>query len=110
MHQQDHEFYRYDRKKNGSGAFFVYEPKQIEISDESPGMDMAGVAAAKLRTDNRKWILSKLHPEIYGDRLQISGNTGAGATVNVYLPAKGAPGDGARVTIDGQAVEVEGES
>jgi hypothetical protein len=88
----------------------VFAEQVLQISDESQGLDMAGVAAAKLRTDSRKWILSKLRPELYGDRLQVSGNTGGNSVVNVYLPAKGAPGDGARVTIDGQAVDVADES
>jgi Bacteriophage Sf6, terminase small subunit-like len=85
----------------------VWACEVIEIADQSAGLDMAGVAAAQLRTRARQWVLSKLRPEVYGDRLQVSGNTGSGAVVNVYLPAKGAPGDGARVTIDGQAVDVE---
>jgi hypothetical protein len=89
----------------------VWASEIIKISDESPGLDMAGVAAAKLRTDNRKWILSKLHPEIYGDRLQVTGNGSAGAQINVYLPAKGAPADGTKVTtLEGQAVDVTEES
>jgi hypothetical protein len=88
----------------------VFAEQVLQISDESQGLDMAGVAAAKLRTDSRKWILSKLRPELYGDRLQVTGTGGAGATVNVYLPAKGSAESGARVTIDGQAVDVSEES
>jgi hypothetical protein len=61
---------------------------------------MAGVSAIKLYTDNLKWLLSRRLPADFGDRLQVSGNTGGNSVVNVYLPAKGAPGDGARVTID----------
>ena len=79
----------------------------VVISDESQGLDMAGVAAAKLRTDARKWVLSKLRPEIYGDRLQVTGNTRAGATINIHLPSKGTD---PAVTIDGQTVDISDES
>jgi hypothetical protein len=79
----------------------------LDESRRAEGMDMAGVSAIKLYTDNLKWCLARMLPSDFGDRLQVSGNTGGGSVVNVYLPAKGAPGDGARVTIDGQAVEVE---
>jgi hypothetical protein len=65
---------------------------------------MAGVQSHKLSVDSRKWLLSKLRPELYGEKLAISGNSGA--TVNVYLPTKGSSGDGGRV-IDGQATVVE---
>ena len=77
----------------------VWADEIIDISDESPGLDMAGVAAAKLRTGNRKWILAKLHPELYGDRLQVTGNTGAGPVININLPSKGSAADGAKVTL-----------
>lgn len=44
----------------------------IAISDDPAiRLDPALVPAAKLRTDNRKWILSKLAPKKYGDRLQV---------------------------------------
>ena len=41
----------------------------VEIADESVGEDMAGVQAQKLRVDVRKWLLARLHPEDYGERL-----------------------------------------
>ena len=67
------------------------------------------------RTDNRKWLLARLHAEKYGDRLQASGNAGGGAVININLPTKGGgsaepAAGGARVTIEGHAVDVEGES
>ena len=62
----------------------------VEISDEGTndwmkreGKDGEGTAYAingehvsrsKLRSDNRKWLLSRLKPEKYGDRLQHSGD------------------------------------
>jgi len=37
-------------------------------------IDSAGVAHAKLRSDNRKWIASKLKHRKYGDKLEVSGD------------------------------------
>ena len=36
----------------------------------SSTVDSECVQRSKLRCDTRKWLLSKLHPEIYGDRVQ----------------------------------------
>lgn len=33
-------------------------------------VDAEAVQRSKLRVDTRKWLLSKLHPEVYGDRVQ----------------------------------------
>jgi hypothetical protein len=84
--------------------------KLVDDAASAEGLDMAGVSARKLYVDTVRWLLSKRVPETFGDKLAISGGAASGAVVNVYLPAKGAPGDGARVTIDGQAVEVADES
>ena len=74
------------------------------LSDESTcaSGDMALLGSYKLRVDSRKWLLSKLRPELYGEKLAISGN--ANAVVNVYLPQKGSSGDGP--LLDGEAHEV----
>jgi hypothetical protein len=49
----------------------------ITISDEVEGcQDNAVVQAARLRCDNRRWLLSKLYPERYGERVAISGTDG----------------------------------
>ena len=71
------------------------------------GLTWPALAAAKLRTDARKWVLSKLSPEIYGDRLQVTGNTRAGATIKIHLPSKGTD---PAVTIDGQTVDISDKS
>ena len=47
----------------------------IEISDSVAGeKESAIVNAARLRSDNRKWLLSKLRPERYGDKLVVGGD------------------------------------
>lgn len=53
----------------------------IDISDADPltlpsgGVDSAAVAHRKLQIDTRKWLLSKLAPRKYGDRLELSGDS-----------------------------------
>jgi hypothetical protein len=42
----------------------------ISIADE-PAADMAAVQRNRNRMDSRKWILSKLKPERYGDRVSL---------------------------------------
>lgn len=53
----------------------------MRISDEpvgsvtSGGMDSAAVAKQRLQVDTRKWLLSKLAPRKYGEKLEISGDS-----------------------------------
>ena len=54
----------------------------IEISDDSQGdvidteqgprVDAERVARAKLRVDSRKWMLSKMLPKVYGDKVDVN--------------------------------------
>ena len=37
---------------------------------------VAAVNAARLMVDSRKWLLSKLHPEQYGDSMTVTGKGG----------------------------------
>jgi hypothetical protein len=52
----------------------------IEISDQDVGVavdgkkDWAAVQKHKLQVDTRKWLLSKLAPKKYGDKLEVSGD------------------------------------
>lgn len=52
----------------------------MEISDEEVGTNYKGgsdtgaVQRNRLRVDSRKWLLSKLAPKKYGDRLTVSGD------------------------------------
>jgi len=50
----------------------------ISIADSVRGTDSnAAVGAAKLAVDTRRWLASKLLPERFGDRLELSGKDGA---------------------------------
>jgi hypothetical protein len=58
----------------------------IEISDDSEGdvidtengprTDTERVARAKLRVDSRKWMLSKMLPKVYGEKIAHTGADG----------------------------------
>ena len=53
----------------------------IAISDGDEGADSERVPRDKLRVDSRKWMLSKMLPKLYGDRLDLA------ATVTVKRDA-----------------------
>ena len=54
----------------------------IEIAD-SVTADAAEVAKARVQIDARKWVLSRMNPKKYGDRVQqeVSGSIGAEVTL-----------------------------
>jgi hypothetical protein len=64
----------------------------IEIGD-SPCLgpngyvDNAAVQRARLMSDNRKWLLSKVLPKIYGDKVEISGDASAPLLTRIELVA-----------------------
>ena len=51
----------------------------LQIADMDPGTtdtgatDSGAVAHHRLRVDTRKWILSKMLPKVYGDKLAVGG-------------------------------------
>jgi hypothetical protein len=56
----------------------------MTIADEMPLMhpqtgaiDSAAVAHQRLRVDTRRWLLSKLAPKRYGDRIEVAGDPDA---------------------------------
>jgi hypothetical protein len=73
----------------------------LEISDDSSGdvritedgreiLDSERVARSRLRVDSRKWMLSKMLPKIYGEKLELASDPKnpllAGITVNFVKP------------------------
>ena len=58
----------------------------LEISDDSsrdvietehgPKVDAEVVARSRLRVDSRKWMLSKMLPKVYGDKLEATHEVG----------------------------------
>jgi hypothetical protein len=49
--------------------------------------DNALVQHARLMSDNRKWLLSKVLPKIYGDKVEISGDANAPLIQRIELVA-----------------------
>ena len=72
-------------------------------SDGITRTDNAAVARARLRVDTRKWILSKVLPKVYGDRIALTDADGQNLKVDLsWLTARGI-GQGPKgnpVTID----------
>lgn len=75
-------------------AYGMLAEQILEISDRSDGdtwtdddgnvrTDAERVARAKLMVDSRKWILSKMLPKVYGDKLAIGGDADNPLTVTV---------------------------
>src|SRR4051812_5457563 len=48
----------------------------LEIGDSADGGNAAAVQKARLQVDTRRWLLSKLLPERFGDRVELSGPNG----------------------------------
>lgn len=60
----------------------------LEIADNVPA-DVAEVAKARIRIDTRKWLLSKVIPRIFGDKLEVTQDIKGSPQVNIILPGKG---------------------
>ena len=69
----------------------------LDLSDADVGItqdgkkDWAAIQKHKLQVDSRKWLLSKLAPKKYGDKLELSGDEKSplamGITVNFVKPS-----------------------
>jgi hypothetical protein len=58
-------------------GFEVWADEILSIGDEVAGCtDTARVQAARVRIDSRKWLLAKLRPEQFGDRVELTGQDG----------------------------------
>lgn len=57
---------------DGSNDWMTREGKDGEGT--SYAVNGEHVSRSKLRADSRRWLLSKLRPEKYGDRLELAGN------------------------------------
>lgn len=78
----------------------------IEIAD-SPVSDMASVTHAKLRVDTRKWLMTKIDPRKWGDKLELGGNIGLSALIEAVHAKLPAPdGDAAGEAIDGDCEDI----
>jgi hypothetical protein len=58
-------------------GYEVWADEILDIGDVVRGTDNnAAVQAARLAVDSRKWLLAKLHPERYGDKVELTGKDG----------------------------------
>jgi hypothetical protein len=58
-------------------GYAVWADEILTIGDAIEGCtDGAQVQAARTRIDSRKWLLSKLHPEQYGEKVELTGKDG----------------------------------
>ena len=66
----------------------------MEIADDSTGdattsedgkttVNPEHIARSRLRVDSRKWVVSKLLPKVYGDKLQHTGDGGGNIKINI---------------------------
>lgn len=77
-----------------------YADQLIELSREARGKDMAGVTAVRVECDQIRWLLSRIIPSEFGERVRHQ--LGGSATVQVLLPSNG------RFEDDGMLIEGEG--
>jgi hypothetical protein len=81
----------------------VWADQIIDFSDQSreAAGDMALLGSFKLSVDSRKWILSKMRPDLYGDRVEVNQT---GTTIQIFLPSN------QRMLEDAGARLIEGEA
>jgi len=83
-------------------GYETWADEVIELSDDTAYRDMPDIANAvvaqqRLAIDSRKWMLSKVLPKMFGDRLEVSGDPDAPLVTRIELvpvaprPALSAP-------------------
>lgn len=81
-----------------------YADEIASIADSAQGLDSAGVNAARLRVDARKWCASKLLPKRYGDRIDVQHQGGISVAAASKALATVAP-----ITFDEEGNEIDAE-
>jgi hypothetical protein len=65
------------------------ELSDVDVGETPDGRkDWAAVQKHKLQVDTRKWLLSKLAPKKYGEKLEISGDDKSPLVHRIELIAK----------------------
>ena len=75
---------KYARARDVQAERFADE--LVDIADESDSED---VSKAKLRIETRKWVISKILPKKYGDKLDLTNAGEKFEAVRVYIPSNG---------------------
>lgn len=60
----------------------------VSLADECPA-DIPAVAKCRQQIDVRKWMLSKIVPKVFGDKVQVNHDVKGSPQVNIILPGKG---------------------
>lgn len=60
----------------------------VSLADECPA-DIPSVAKCRQQIDVRKWMLSKIVPKVFGEKLQVNHDVKGSPQVNIILPGKG---------------------
>lgn len=60
-----------------------YEDEVLDIADQADHESSAGVNKARLQVDTRKWVMAKLYPKVYGDKLDVSGRVELASTIRI---------------------------
>lgn len=89
---RDREFYARYIEARVCQAWSISE-ELLSIADDCPA-DVAEVAKARIRIDTRKWLLSKVIPRIFGDKLEVTQDIKGSPQVNIILPGKGGSSPG----------------
>ncbi len=61
------------------------ETRYNERGEEYKTEDKEWTNRSKLRVDSRKWLMSKLHPRQYGEKLEIGGNAANAGDLNITV-------------------------
>ena len=84
--------------------------KTLRNGEEIEVLNKEAVERSKLRVDTRKWILSKMLPKVYGDKVQVENKIGFTEEFEQFMrQLKGEKAQkvlDARLAEDGRAVEV----
>lgn len=78
-------------------GFMLLADELIEIADDASGDSIETedgarpnpewTARSRLRLDTRKWMLSKMLPKVYGDKLELSGDPKSPLVARIELVA-----------------------
>jgi hypothetical protein len=70
----------------------------VLTSREALGLNADGIAAKRLEVDTLKWLVTKIAPRLYGDRLDVQANVTHTVSGVIALPEEDVPLPRATVT------------
>lgn len=85
-----------DYARARSDLIELYAEQTMKIADEPVALtaegkvDTGAVQKQRLQVDTRKWLLSKMAPKKYGDKIEVSGDASAPLTVQILTLSESA--------------------